>query len=93
MAEEMFRAPVNRAMRTLDRSFFQKHVQISAARVLKNQDISRCRSELQKSQDALALPHLPMVRDYPVEDGKPGQKCVLLRPELHEDGIELILHS
>lgn len=50
---DMFAPPVNRAMKVLDRSFFQKTVPISAARVFNPRDISRCRKELESSKDML----------------------------------------
>ncbi|KAL3455266.1 hypothetical protein BJX64DRAFT_282198 [Aspergillus heterothallicus] len=60
---EMFRPPVNRAMRVLDRSFFKKTFPISAATIFKNKDISRVRNELLKSEDALILPRLQPIRE------------------------------
>ncbi|KAI5212504.1 hypothetical protein E4T38_00512 [Aureobasidium subglaciale] len=76
MAEDMFRPPVNRAMRVLDRSFFQKKIPISAARVVDNKTISKCRAELFRSKDALLLERYQIVRPDPVEsEAKVGKKC------------------
>ncbi|CAI7669684.1 unnamed protein product [Penicillium bialowiezense] len=57
----MFRPPVNRAMRTLDRSFFRTTIPLSAARIFKPSDISNVRKELAKS-DLLVLPRDGSVR-------------------------------
>lgn len=87
MAEEMFRPPVNRAMRVLDRSFFQKKIPVSAARVVDNKTISKCRSELFRSKDALLLERYQIVRPDPTEsDAKAGKKCILLRPQVDDKG-------
>ena len=82
---EMFRPPINRAMRSLDRAFFQKRIPICAARVLDNKTISKCRSELQNSQDILRLERIANVRPDPAE-GTVGRKCLLLKPDVREQG-------
>ena len=82
---EMFRPPVNRAMRTLDRSFFRKTIPISAASILKASDISQVRSVLHKSRDMLVLPRLSAIRDVSDEDGV-TRKALLLREDLKHDG-------
>jgi tRNA (guanine37-N1)-methyltransferase len=81
----MFRPPVNRAMRVLDRSFFKKTVPLSAATVFKNSDISKVRSKLQKSQDLLGLPRLSSIREVKVDDEV--KKCLLLREGVKYDGL------
>ncbi|GAB7352774.1 hypothetical protein MBLNU459_g3121t1 [Dothideomycetes sp. NU459] len=87
MADEMFRPPINRAMRVLDRSFFQKKVSVSAARILDNKTISKCRSELQRSKDTLFIERLSNIQPDPLEpDVKLGKKCILLRPEVDGKG-------
>jgi hypothetical protein len=87
MAEEMFRPPVNRAMRVLDRSFFQKKIPVSAARVVDNKTISKCRSELFRSKDVLRLERYQIVRPDPNEaDAKAGKKCIVLRPQVDDKG-------
>ncbi|KAI9838647.1 MAG: hypothetical protein M1819_004961 [Sarea resinae] len=57
---DMFRPPVNRAMRVLDRSFFKKRVPLSAARIPDNKKISKIRTELDRSQDLLRQPRITM---------------------------------
>lgn len=63
----MFRPPVNRAMRVLDRSFFRKTIPLSAATVFENSNISRVRNALAKSSDLLTLPRLNIIRSAPTE--------------------------
>ncbi|KAF2270654.1 hypothetical protein CC78DRAFT_611534 [Lojkania enalia] len=86
-AGDMFAPPVNRAMKVLDRSFFQKTVPTSAARIFSQRDISRCRNELDKSKDTLGLNRIQPIRPDPNEErAKAGGKCIILRPEvLHND--------
>ncbi|KAL4897640.1 Met-10+ like-protein-domain-containing protein [Aspergillus ambiguus] len=79
----MFRPPVNRAMRVLDRSFFKKTVPLSAATIFKNSDISRVRGELQKSRDLLNLPRLSSIKEVKTEDAV--RKCLLLREGVKHD--------
>ncbi|KAF4309805.1 putative tRNA methyltransferase trm5 protein [Botryosphaeria dothidea] len=87
MSEDaMFRPPVNRAMRVLDRSFFQKTFPISAARVANNKDISLVRKALEKSKDVLAARRLQSVQPDPLPElAAKGRKCVLLRPDIKPD--------
>ncbi|KAJ5930045.1 tRNA (guanine) methyltransferase Trm5 [Penicillium verhagenii] len=79
----MFRPPVNRAMRTLDRSFFRKTIPISAAKFFKNSEISKVRQELHKARDLLAGPRINVVRDLKEQDGV--KKALLLRADLKAD--------
>ncbi|KAL8942760.1 MAG: hypothetical protein Q9211_001261 [Gyalolechia sp. 1 TL-2023] len=81
---EMFRPPVNRAMRTLDRSFFQKELNLATACVLDRKQIASCQKDL--SRDVLKLERLPPIRPAPstVNAGN-GARCLLLRPEVRVD--------
>ena len=65
MAEDMFRAPIHRGMRALDRSKFQKVVPLKAARVFDNKNISKIRGELERSKDALVQERLGNVHPDP----------------------------
>ncbi|EAS37001.3 tRNA methyltransferase Trm5 [Coccidioides immitis RS] len=88
-SSDMFRPPVNRAMRVLDRSFFKKTVPLSAATVLENKNISRVKSELTKSNDMLALPRILPIRKPQViknEDDE-ARKCLLLREGVKADDV------
>ncbi len=80
----MFRPPVNRAMRALDRSFFKKSIPLSAARIRDNKQISRYRTEL--GHDLLKLDRMPAVRSVRDSEGQEA-KALLLRPEVNPDGI------
>lgn len=83
----MFRPPVNRAMRVLDRSFFKKKVPLSAARVLDIKKMSKLRLDLQKSKDILFVDRLSNIQPDPIEENaKLGKKCILLRPEIDDKG-------
>jgi tRNA (guanine37-N1)-methyltransferase len=78
-----FRPPINRAMRTLDRAFFDVTKPISAARVYQNQYISECRKELTNSSDILQLERCSSVAKDPE---KPYLRCILLKPDVRHDG-------
>src|SRR5438034_5286559 len=58
----MFRPPINRSMRVLDRSFFKKTVPLSAATVFENKLIASVRNELARSRDLLHVPRIMTVR-------------------------------
>lgn len=81
---EMFRPPVNRAMRTLDRSFFRKTVPVSAAKIFQNSEISRVRKALANKKELLVLPRLNVVRELQDQDGV--KKALLLREDMKHDG-------
>ncbi|KAL8873022.1 MAG: hypothetical protein Q9174_001441 [Haloplaca sp. 1 TL-2023] len=51
---DMFRPPINRAMKTLDRSFFRKEIKLAAACVLDQKNISVLQKELDR--DMLWVP-------------------------------------
>lgn len=80
----MFRPPVNRAMRTLDRSFFRKTVPVSAAKIFQNSEISGVRKALGSNKDLLVLPRLNVVRELKEQDGV--KKALLLREGVKHDG-------
>ena len=83
MADDMFRAPLQRGMRTLDRATFAKTVPLKAARVFDNKNIAKVRTALERSKDALQQERLGSVYSDPdPERAKAGTKCVLLRPEV-----------
>ncbi|KAH0538844.1 hypothetical protein FGG08_004561 [Glutinoglossum americanum] len=86
-AMSLFRPPINRAMRILDRSFFTKEIPLSAARIFDNRHITKCRTEL--SWDLLKLERISSVRVDP-DPGLAGEgkRCLLLRPEVKVDDRE-----
>lgn len=78
---DMFRPPVNRAMRVLDRSYFQKKIPLAAARILQKQQIARCRQQL--ANDMLKLERMSAMKDDPHDR---DVKALLLKPEIKSDG-------
>jgi tRNA (guanine37-N1)-methyltransferase len=87
-ADDMFAPPINRAMKVLDRSFFQKTVPASAARIFNPKDIATCRTALIQSHDALANNRIHPIRADPEESrAQKGGKCILLRPEVLHNGM------
>jgi tRNA (guanine37-N1)-methyltransferase len=89
---ETMRPPINRGMRILDRSFFQKTVPLAAARIFNNQHISQCRQALQKSKDMLKLERgATSIRADPSPDlGSAGKKCLLLREDIKAEGEAVV---
>lgn len=79
----MFRPPINRAMRSLDRSVFKKTIPLSAAKIRDNKQISKYRTEL--GRDLLKLDRMPAVR-YVLDSEGQEAKALLLRPEIKTDG-------
>ncbi|KAL8768721.1 MAG: hypothetical protein Q9209_005139 [Squamulea sp. 1 TL-2023] len=76
----MFRPPINRAMRTLDRSFFRKDVNLIAACVMDSKQIATCRKELH--DDIIKLERLPPIRSAPLNiSADKDTKCLLLKPD------------
>lgn len=89
-AADLFRPPVNRAMRTLDRDAFRKTFPISAAVVKQNKDISSLRQALNQSNDALNIPRLSLLQTAP---NMPHNKCMLLRPDIKHDCKETLYYQ
>ncbi|WPG97665.1 Hypothetical protein R9X50_00044500 [Acrodontium crateriforme] len=81
MADDMFRAPLQVGMRTLERSKFQRIVPLKAARIFDNKNIFKIRTALEKSKDALQQERLGSVyADPDPELASAGKKCILLQP-------------
>jgi tRNA (guanine37-N1)-methyltransferase len=86
-SDDMFSPPVNRAMSILDRSFFQKTIPTSAARIYDPKNISRCRKDLTASKDTLPNNRVDPIRPDPdTERAQKGGKCLVLRPEVVHNG-------
>ncbi|TDZ74450.1 tRNA (guanine(37)-N1)-methyltransferase [Colletotrichum trifolii] len=83
-SEEMiaFRAPLARAATTLDRSLFSKKVQLAAATVKDNRNISKYRKQLEKAKELLSLERQDPCQPDPAQR---GLKCLLLRPGVKHD--------
>ncbi|KAF2481427.1 Met-10+ like-protein-domain-containing protein [Neohortaea acidophila] len=85
---DMFRPPIARGMKVLDRSFFEKTVPLKALRIFDNKNISKVRSQLGK--DVLVQERLANVYSDPdPERARSGKKCILLRPDIQggENGV------
>lgn len=82
---DMFRPPVNRLMKVLDRSFFRKSIPLAAAQVNDTRRIASLLRELQT--DVLEThPHAQNVSlVQPAPKGN-GLKVLLLKPEIKVDG-------
>ena len=80
---DMFRPPVNRAMRVLDRSFFKKRITLCAARVFDKKQISKFRFEL--SHDILKLERMQSVQSIPDLLGE-DYRALLLNPRIKTHG-------
>lgn len=78
---EMFRPPVNRAMRVLDRSFFRRTVPLSAATVFENNQIAKTRKRLDQSGELLNVPRIMPVRIAPDIATAAGKDAVHQRKE------------
>lgn len=79
----MFRPPVNRAMRALDRSFFKKSTLLSVAKVRDSQNISKYRAEL--GHDLLKLDRMSAVKSVYGPNGQEA-KALLLKPDIKSYG-------
>lgn len=88
---DMFRPPVNRAMKVLDRSFFKKTIPTSVARVLDRKQISKCRSDLH--HQLLKLDRMQTVRSVHDTQGV-ETKVLLLKPDVNSAGktIDVPMH-
>ncbi len=85
---DMFRPPINRAMRVLDRAFFQRDVNLAAACVTNSKNIATCRNELHN--DILKLERLPPIRPVPSNiSADKNLKCLLLKPDTRLEGSNL----
>ncbi|KAL5611524.1 hypothetical protein BROUX41_000883 [Berkeleyomyces rouxiae] len=77
------RAPLVRAMTTLDKSLFSKTFNISAATIKDNKTISKYRKLMEKSNELLALDRLSAIAADPrPEVAQKGGKCLLLKPSV-----------
>lgn len=86
----LFRPPIVRsASAILDRSLFSKTILIAAARVANPKNISRFRTQLEKSKELAKLERIQHVQSDPDPAlAKNGVKCLLLRPEIKPEGEE-----
>lgn len=85
MLPRQFLPPVNRSMKVLDKSVFQKTVPLSAARIF---DVRRT-GEIRKicRPDALHLPKIDVLQWDPDQEKYKGRKVMILKPEVKHDGL------
>lgn len=82
--DEMFRPPINRAMRVLDRASFQKKIPTVAAVIQNPQKISQVKSDLR--HDTLHIDRLQAIRPLPSTNGQmTGKKALMLRVDINKD--------
>lgn len=77
---DLARPPVNRDMKVLDRSFFQRTVQISALTVFDPKNIQSVKSKVAASHDLLVTSYVKPVQN---DETISGGKCVLLQPHVN----------
>lgn len=80
---EMIRPPINRLMKVLDRSFFQKNQRLCAAQILDPKDIATFQAELRR--DLLQLARVKSIVSVP-DQGR-QTKALILRPGIKSEGI------
>lgn len=78
-AAEIAPPPVNREMKTLDRSFFKQTVETSALTVFDARNIQPTRGKLLASRDILSTTTIKPVFD---DETTPGAKCILMKPHV-----------
>jgi hypothetical protein len=81
---EIYRPPINRSMRVLDRSFFQRTIPIAAATVFEDRNLSTVRG---KVQNAGHLFGVFSIKAIVPDETVPGRKCILLRPGIMATGL------
>jgi tRNA (guanine37-N1)-methyltransferase len=87
----LFRPPLVKASTTLNRALFAKTVPVAAARLSKPQDIGRYRKILEKSKDILEVERLsPVVADPDQTLASQGRRCLLLRPGIKAEGVNML---
>ncbi|KAI9888644.1 MAG: tRNA(m(1)G37)methyltransferase [Vezdaea aestivalis] len=81
--------PINRSMRSLDRSFFRKEISLSALRLVDNTFLHKYRKLLQNSGDILAFDGVQSICPDPDPIlAAQGRKCLLLNSNVKHDARE-----
>ena len=80
---EMLRPPINRALKELDRSLFEKIIPLSVAKVSDFKRISQLRQDL--GRDVFQIERKQGVVNLPQANGQIG-KGFLLRPDIKPEG-------
>ena len=79
---DVFRPPINRSMRSLDRNFFRKKIPLAAAKISDNKKITQFRKDL--GQDLLRLERYTSIKELPGHER--GTKALLLNPNIGVQG-------
>ena len=80
------RAPLARAMTTLDRSLFSKTFQIAAAAIRDNRNISKYRTKVSQEKGVFDRINVNPLSPHPDESlAAKGMKCLLLAPHVKLD--------
>lgn len=80
---KMIRPPVNRLMKVLDRSFFERNERVCAAQIFDTKDIATFQAELKRD-----LLHLARLKNtVSVSDHGQQIKALILRPGIQSEGI------
>jgi tRNA (guanine37-N1)-methyltransferase len=81
------RVPIVRSGTILNRALFSKTVNIAAATISNNKDISKYRKALESSKTLLKLDRISPIVPVPDKDlAAQGKKCLLLTPAVKADG-------
>jgi tRNA (guanine37-N1)-methyltransferase len=88
----LFRPPIVRsASATLNRALFSKTIPIAAARVANVKNITRFRTQLDKSGELAKFERIANIQSDPDPAlAKKGGKCMLLTPEVKAEGMNMI---
>jgi hypothetical protein len=81
---ELYRPPINRSMRVLDRNFFQKTIPIAAATVFEDRNLSHVRGKVQSAGHLFGV---FSIKSIVPDETVPGRKCVLLQPGIRATGL------
>lgn len=80
------RAPLARAMTTLDRSLFTKTFRLAAAAIRENRNISKYRVKAMQEKKVFERVTVDPLRRHPDESlAAKGMKCLLLAPDVKLD--------
>lgn len=85
----LLRPPVLRPCSVLNKALFAKTINIAAASIRDNKNISKLRKTLESSQDILPLERISHIAPDPnVDLAAKGRKCLLLKPEISAQAPE-----
>ncbi len=80
------RAPLARGLTKLDRSLFSKTLNLAAASLKENKNISKYRMLLDSENVVFGFRGISPIRDNPDPSAGQGLKCLLLRDGIKAEG-------